>query len=136
MKTPKGYQCVDLSSGNGTSITGTQIKTQMLSPGAKITIGSTTILFEDAPRASVSSKAAAAKLPVIAASSSGKPPELKPSPAKAAASKIATARVQVAPTKRTTERVEAVRPASQAGLRPATHAVPKSGSRMGRTTGR
>lgn len=135
VKTPKGYQCVDLSSGNGTYINGIQIKTQMLSPGDKITIGSTTILFEDAARGSVSSKAATAKIPVASASASGKATESRPAPAKAAAPKIATARVQVAPTKRTTERVEAVRP-SQAGLKPATHPVSKSGSRMGRTTGR
>ena len=136
MKTPKGYQCVDLSSGNGTYINGIQIKTQMLSSGDKITIGSTTILFEDAPRASVSSKAATAKIPVAAASASGKATDVKPAPARPAPSRIATARVQVAPTKRTTERVEAVRPSSQAGLKPTTHSVSKSGSRMGRTTGR
>jgi len=136
VKTPKGYQCVDLSSGNGTYINGIQIKSQMLSPGDKITIGSTTILFEDAPRASVSSKTATAKLPAASASPPGKGTELKPAPAKVAASKIATAKVQVAPTKRTTERVEAVRPTSHLGLKPATHPVSKSGSRVGRPTGR
>ena len=51
VKTSKGYQCVDLSSGNGTYVNGIQIKSQALNPGDKITIGSTTILFEDAPRA-------------------------------------------------------------------------------------
>ncbi|HLY73132.1 MAG TPA: FHA domain-containing protein, partial [Planctomycetota bacterium] len=65
IKTSKGYQCVDLSSGNGTYINGIQIKTQMLSPGDKITIGSTTIVFDDTPRPGASSKAATAKLPVI-----------------------------------------------------------------------
>ncbi|HVR85465.1 MAG TPA: FHA domain-containing protein [Planctomycetota bacterium] len=126
VKTPKGYQCIDLSSGNGTYINGIQIKTQMLSPGDKITIGSTTVLFEDAPRSAVSSKAATAKLPAVAG----------PAPAKAAAPRVATAKVQVAPTKRTTERVEAVKSASQAGIKPATHPISKSGSRLGRTTGR
>src|SRR5687767_13554911 len=45
VKTPKGYQCLDLSSGNGTYINGVQIKQQMLNPGDKIQIGSTTITF-------------------------------------------------------------------------------------------
>src|ERR1041384_6273426 len=30
VKTPKGYQCVDLSSGNGTYVNGVQIKSQLL----------------------------------------------------------------------------------------------------------
>src|SRR5206468_4299265 len=51
VKTAKGYQCVDLSSGNGTYVNGVQIKQQMLEPGDKITIGSTTIVFDDAPKA-------------------------------------------------------------------------------------
>src|SRR5215471_7154956 len=48
VKTAKGYQCVDLSSGNGTYVNGVQIKQQMLGSGDRITIGSTTITFEDA----------------------------------------------------------------------------------------
>ena len=48
VKTPKGYQCVDLSSGNGTYVNGVQIKQQMLGSGDRITIGSTTISFEEA----------------------------------------------------------------------------------------
>lgn len=127
MKTPKGYQCVDLSSGNGTYINGIQIKSQVLSPGDKITIGSTTILFEDAPKPAVLPKAATGKLAVPAAPAPAKP---------ASASKIATARVQVAPTKRTTERVEAARVGSQAGLKPAGQAGSKSGSRLGKAVPR
>src|SRR6185369_5562789 len=50
VKTPKGYQCVDLSSGNGTYVNGVQIKSQMLSAGDKITIGSTTILFQESTK--------------------------------------------------------------------------------------
>ena len=50
VKTTRGYQCVDLSSGNGTYVNGVQIKTQMLDGGDKITIGSTTISFEDAAK--------------------------------------------------------------------------------------
>jgi pSer/pThr/pTyr-binding forkhead associated (FHA) protein len=126
VKTPKGYQCVDLSSGNGTYVNGIQIKSQMLSPGDKITIGSTTVIFEDAPRSAVSSKAGTAKLPVVAA----------PAPAKAASPRVATAKVQVAPTKRTTERREPAKSGSQAAIKPATHPVSKSGSRLGRISGR
>jgi hypothetical protein len=128
VKTTKGYQCVDLSSGNGTYINGVQIKTQPLSPGDKITIGSTTILFEDAPRPAAVSKAATGKI----SPPGGAPPPAKP----AAASKIATAKVQVAPTKRTTERVEAVKVGSQAGLKPASQPVSKSGSRLGKAVPR
>src|SRR5438128_9971230 len=54
VKTAKGFQCIDLSSGNGTYVNGVQIKTQPLSHGDRITIGSTTIVFEDAPRPTVS----------------------------------------------------------------------------------
>jgi hypothetical protein len=135
VKTPKGYQCVDLSSGNGTYVNGVQIKSQMLNPGDKITIGSTTILFEDAPKVAASPKAATAKIPVAAAA----PPPARPAPGKGA-----TARVQVAPTKRTTERVEAARSGSQVGLKPASqalpksssHAIPKSGSRLSKAVPR
>src|SRR5688572_4718496 len=51
VKTPRGYQCVDLSSGNGTYVNGVQIKQQLLDAGDKITIGSTTIAFEETPAA-------------------------------------------------------------------------------------
>src|SRR5438552_19184516 len=54
VKTAKGFQCVDLSSGNGTYVNGVQIKSQILNHGDRITIGSTTILFEDAPKPAVS----------------------------------------------------------------------------------
>src|SRR5687767_7224190 len=47
VRTPKGYQCVDLSSGNGTYVNGVQIKAQLLDSGDKITIGSTTIAFDE-----------------------------------------------------------------------------------------
>ncbi|HLY74611.1 MAG TPA: hypothetical protein VKU80_10885, partial [Planctomycetota bacterium] len=59
-----------------------------------------------------------------------------PAPAKASPPKVATAKVQVAPTKRTTERVEAVKSPSQGGMKPVTHPVSKSASRLGRVTGR
>jgi pSer/pThr/pTyr-binding forkhead associated (FHA) protein len=122
-KTPKGYQCVDLSSGNGTYVNGIQIKQQMLGSGDKITIGSTTIVFEEpkaaAPVKPAPSKAPTAKVPVAP-------------PAAAAPSKAATAKIEVAPTKRTTSRVDAVKPAPQGAPRPATQAVGKSGSRIGK----
>jgi hypothetical protein len=122
VKTPKGYQCVDLSSGNGTYVNGVQIKAQMLSAGDKITIGSTTILFQEAAKAVVPSKAATGKVPVAAPA-----PVLAPS-------KTATAKMQVAPTRRTTSRIEAVaKPSSQQALKPAGS---KSGTRLGRASGR
>lgn len=142
VKTPRGYQCVDLSSGNGTYVNGVQIKTQMLDPGDKITIGSTTISFEDAPKAvpakAVSSKAPTAKIPVVAAPSSA--------PAKTATGKIG-AGVQAASTRKSTVKVEAVKsasqslkpvsqgalkPVSQGALKPATQPLSKSASRLGK----
>jgi pSer/pThr/pTyr-binding forkhead associated (FHA) protein len=123
VKTSKGYQCVDLSSGNGTYVNGVQIKTQLLGSGDKITIGSTTILFEEAAKPSVSSKAATSKIPVAA------PPAPAPS-------KTATAKIQVAPTRRTTSRADAGKPASQAALKPVAPPPSKSGTRVGKVTGR
>jgi hypothetical protein len=122
VKTAKGYQCVDLSSGNGTYVNGLQIKTQMLESGDRITIGSTSIAFEDAaPRAaepaparpSVSAKAPTAKLPVVAAS-----------PAHPAAPK-APEQVPVAPTRRSTARLEAAKSSSQGALKPVSQGALK-----------
>ena len=70
---------------------------QMLASGDKITIGSTTILFEEAAKSAVSTKAPTAKIPVAAAAV----PEEKPA---SAPSKTATAKLPVAPTRRTTAR--------------------------------
>jgi len=123
VKTPKGYQCVDLSSGNGTYVNGVQIKSQMLASGDTITVGSTTILFAETAAPAVSSKAATGKIPVAA------PPPPAPS-------KTATAKIPVAPTRRTTSRVESAKPASQGALKPAAPLPSKSGTRMGRATGR
>jgi hypothetical protein len=49
VKSPEGFQVVDLSSGNGTYVNGVQVKQQALQPGDKIQVGSTTITFTDAP---------------------------------------------------------------------------------------
>lgn len=135
VKTPKGYQCVDLSSGNGTYVNGVQIKQQILGAGDKITIGSTTIAFEEsapppkaAPPKAVSSKGPTAKLPLATA------PAPAPAPAsKTASVKVATAKVQVAPTRKVTARVDAVKPASQGALKPA---AAKSGTRLRQATAR
>jgi hypothetical protein len=129
VKSAKGYQCVDLSSGNGTYLNGVQIKSQVLESGDKITIGSTTIIFEEAatPAPVVEAKTAASK------TATGKMPAASP---KAATAKIATAKVQVAPTRKVTARVDAVKPASQPALKPATQPVAKSGSRLSKTTAR
>jgi hypothetical protein len=123
VKTTKGYQCVDLSSGNGTYVNGVQIKQHLLAPGDRITIGSTSIAFEDvAPKpaepapakAGVSPKAPTAKLPVVAAA-----------PARPAAPKIATDSVPVAPTRRSTARLEAAKSASQGALKPVSQGALK-----------
>ncbi len=123
VKSPKGYQCVDLSSGNGTYVNGIQIKQHLLAPGDRITIGSTTISFEDvapkpaepAPaRAGVSPKGPTAKLPVVAAA-----------PARPAAPKIATDSVPVAPTRRSTARLDAAKSASQGALKPVSQGALK-----------
>lgn len=71
IKTPQGFQCLDLSSGNGTFINGVQIKQQKLNPGDKIQIGSTTITFQDANNVG-HAKPATQKLPAATAAA-GKP---------------------------------------------------------------
>src|SRR6187200_1757610 len=68
VKTAKGYQCVDLSSGNGTYVNGVQIKQQALGPGDRITIGSTTVTFEDAappPKPAPAPRGPTEKLPLV-----------------------------------------------------------------------
>jgi hypothetical protein len=137
VKTPRGYQCVDLSSGNGTYVNGAQIKQHILAPGDKVTIGSTTIVFNEAKAAP--GKAATGKIPAAAAAPkapTGKVPAVAAAAPKTAMAKVPTERVPTAPTRKTTARVEAVKPASQGALRPATQPMSKSGSRLGRSTGR
>jgi pSer/pThr/pTyr-binding forkhead associated (FHA) protein len=128
VKTGKGFQCVDLSSGNGTYVNGVQIKSQILNHGDRITIGSTTIVFEDAPKPAVPSKVPTVKIPVASAPA---PAPARSASGKVAAAKVATARVPVVPTRRTTERLEAVKPAAKSGPVPAA----KSG-RTGKTGAR
>jgi pSer/pThr/pTyr-binding forkhead associated (FHA) protein len=135
VKTPKGYQCVDLSSGNGTYVNGVQIKSQILGSGDKITIGSTTIAFEEAPSAP---KASPAK-PAPARTGTGKmpaAPAAAPVSSKAATAKIPTERVQVAPTKKITAKVEAVKAPSQGGLKPAPQPPGRPAGRAGKPTAR
>ena len=136
VRTARGFQCVDLSSGNGTYVNGVQIKSQMLSHGDKITIGSTTITFEEAAPAvkpatskQVSTKAPTGKLPVV-------PPAPAAATPKAAPAKEATERVGVEPTRRSTAKLDPVRPSSKSGLKPATQPLSKSASRVHRNTGR
>jgi len=145
VKTTKGYQCVDLSSGNGTYVNGVQIKTQLLGSGDKITVGSTTISFEDAaPSAkqtrSVSAKAPTAKIPMAAAPAvvPAKPPAVKasgghppvPAAATEAAARTSAAKAPSAALKKITAKVDAVKPVSQGALKPATQPLAKSASRV------
>lgn len=137
VKTPKGYQCVDLSSGNGTYVNGVQIKSQMLTGGDKITIGSTTIEFKEEIAVP---KPATPKLPPLKASTGKLPavPPAAPAPAapKTSASKMPTERVPVAPTRKITAKLDAVKVASQKGLNPVAPAPSKSGTRVTKATGK
>jgi hypothetical protein len=125
VKTSQGYQCLDLSSGNGTYVNGVQIKQQPLNPGDKIQIGSTTITFHDGNGAKAPAPAPAAK-----AAGSGMTTKA------AAPSKTATAQIPVAATRKMTARVDPVRPTTQAVSRaatqpmakPATGSIPKTGT--------
>jgi pSer/pThr/pTyr-binding forkhead associated (FHA) protein len=124
VKTGGGYQCVDLSSGNGTFINGVQIKQQPLSPGDKIQIGSTTITFHDGGAAASASKASAPAAKTAAAT--GKT---------ASVSRGATEQVAVAVTKKVTAKVPAVKPPTAAAKvgtqvisRQPTQSVPKPGT--------
>ena len=89
LKTPGGYKCLDLSSGNGTFINGVQIKEQKLNPGDKIQIGSTTLTFEvDGAEAArpAAAKPTAAK-PVAARPATGAVPAAR-KPVTSAAPKV------------------------------------------------
>jgi pSer/pThr/pTyr-binding forkhead associated (FHA) protein len=131
LKAGAGYQCVDLSSGNGTFINGVQIKQQPLNPGDKIQIGSTTITFHDSPAAAPKAAAPAAKTAAAAPAKSGQ-----------------TAKVAVAVTKKITAKVDVVKPptaaapaaktGTQAIARQGTQSVPKASSTAAvkKTTGR
>ena len=112
-----GFQLLDLSSGNGTFINGVQVKQQMLSPGDKIQIGSTTITFHDG--AAAPAKAAPAKTTTAAT------PAAAPA-ARTSQSKVATAQLPVAQTRKMTARVEAVKPSTQSVKKPGTQAIAKT----------
>jgi pSer/pThr/pTyr-binding forkhead associated (FHA) protein len=115
VKTPQGYQCLDLSSGNGTYVNGVQIKQQPLNPGDKIQIGATTITFHDGDGARSASQSQAAR------AASGMTTKA------AAASKTATAQLPAAaPTRKITARVDAVRPTTQAVSKAATQPMAKA----------
>ena len=113
-KTAQGYQLIDLSSGNGTFINGVQVKQQTLNPGDKIQIGSTTITFHEGAPASAPAKAAK---PAAAPAAAG--------PAKTSQSKVATAQLPVAATRKMTARVEAAKPSTQA-VKKSTQAIAKT----------
>jgi len=129
LKTARGYEVVDLSSGNGTFINGVQIKQQVLNPGDKIQIGSTTITFQDgdgasrAPAAAGGQRASGGTAVVAkAATAVGAPP--------------VSAQVAAQPTKKITTKTPALKPPTQAVpkpgtqpiARPGTQAVPKAGT--------
>jgi len=136
VKTPQGFQVLDLSSGNGTYVNGVQIKQQMLNPGDKIQIGTTTITFTDGGAA----KPAGGTQRVQAAKAAGAP---APTTGRAtAAVKTATAPVPAAqlpsaPTKKITAKMPVVRPTTQAISKQSTQPVAKtSTAAIKKTTGR
>ena len=116
VKTAAGYECVDLSSGNGTFVNGVQIKQQALNPGDKIQIGSTTITFH--------SGAAPAAKPAAPARASSGATAVTAAAKTAVGPKVQTSQLPVAATRKITQRAEAAKPATSAG-RPATQSMPK-----------
>lgn len=116
-KAGSGFQLLDLSSGNGTFINGVQVKQQMLNPGDKIQIGSTTITFHDgasAPaKAAAPAKTTAAAVPAAAKTTSQ--------------SKVATAQLPVAATRKMTAKVDVVKPAT-GGAKKETQSIAKTGT--------
>lgn len=125
VKTAAGYECVDLSSGNGTFLNGVQIKQQALNPGDKIQIGSTTITFHAGAAAPAARpappKSTTAATAVTAAAKTAVGP------------KVQTSQLPVAATRKITQRAEAAKPATgkipaQGGAKPTTQAVAKVGT--------
>jgi pSer/pThr/pTyr-binding forkhead associated (FHA) protein len=110
VRSGKGFQVIDLNSGNGTYINGVQIKQQALNPGDKIQIGSTTITFADGDGAR-----------------SAAPSPGKAAPTAAAPTKPVSSQIPVAATKKITAQV--------AVAKPATQGVPKTGSQPVAKTG-
>ena len=130
VKTPKGFQCVDLSSGNGTFLNGVQIKQQMLNPGDKIQIGATIITFEEAAAAKAVAKPKASSATAVLPKIQAPPP--KPVPGV----KVTTAQIPVAQTRRITARIDTVKPSTQSIPKPASAASLKKVTQRGGGTGR
>lgn len=150
IRTPAGFQCLDLSSGNGTFINGVQIKQQKLNPGDKIQIGSTLITFHDgaAQKAASQAKAATAKVPATAAAATAKAAPRGAAttsslpkagaPPKPATGKIPTGAVPAA-TKKITAKIDVAKAQTQAmnPARPSTGGVPRATTTsLKKTTGR
>ncbi len=118
VKTPQGYQCLDLSSGNGTYVNGVQIKQQPLNPGDKIQIGSTTITFHDGNGAKASAPAPKPSTGMTTKSAAAAAPP----------SRVATAQLPVAATRKMTAKVETVKPSTQPVSKAPTQPVGKASS--------
>jgi pSer/pThr/pTyr-binding forkhead associated (FHA) protein len=135
VKTPGGYKCLDLNSGNGTYVNGVQVKEQKLSPGDKIQIGTTIITFFDGAAAGAApapAKPATARAVAAPAAATGKVgdrstrklPVAAAVPA-AGTSRAGTNKIPTAPTK------IGVKPAIQSGAKTGTGSVKKITQRMG-----
>jgi pSer/pThr/pTyr-binding forkhead associated (FHA) protein len=129
VKAPKGYQVVDLSSGNGTLLNGNLLKQQSpLSPGDRIQIGGTVITFVDAPAAAAKPKGA---------SSTGVMPKAQAAASKTTqSSKVATSQIPVAQTRKITQRIDAAKPSTQSIPKAGSTAAMKKTTQRAGTTGR
>ncbi len=132
VKTPQGFQVLDLSSGNGTYVNGIQIKQQMLNPGDKIQIGTTTITFVDGGAA----KPSGGTQRVQAAKAAGAPTTGRNTAAVKTAP-VPAAQLPSAPTKKITAKIPVVRPTTQAISKQSTQPLARaSTAAIKKTTGR
>jgi pSer/pThr/pTyr-binding forkhead associated (FHA) protein len=130
VKTPQGFEVVDLSSGNGTFINGVQIKQHKLSPGDKIQIGSTTITFDDGNAAkTATAKLSASQAAKAKSGGTAVLPKAAAAPAttKSVPARTPTAQIPVAATKKMTVAVPAAKPGTQPiPTRPSTGSMPRA----------
>ncbi len=141
-RTPQGYTCLDLSSGNGTFVNGVQITEQKLRSGDRIQVGSTTITFEEGAPKPVTSPGTARMAPGTASATRPAAPRVAspPAPGKPATGKVpapttsavrpSTTKMPAAPAaKPTTVKTTVLRPSTQHLPRVRTTGIRKNTSR-------
>jgi tetratricopeptide (TPR) repeat protein len=129
VRTAQGYQILDLSSGNGTFVNGTQVKQHLLKPGDRIQVGSTVITFHDGeaapPRtAPAPAPTAAERQRASAATAVGS--KAVAAPATTARASGASGSISVAATRKITGRMPAASPSTQPLPKAGTQAVGKA----------